>query len=281
MFWSIYILDKLCSCGRARPAAIDDAHCHVQLPCDEEVFKSGTWKKMPTLDKLFLLGDSVSEHPGHLAMVVLTSSIVGRCAQHNIHEQSREDGRLPPWNSQSDFATIYSKLLQLETNFGMGSSISEALRTDCIRDGVVDMQIVGPLVLSHVSFHICQVLLHHPFLLYQQSQIRGIKAPPSFFNRALQTCREHASSVSELLREASSAGCLTYFSFLGYCTTVAGGVHTMYLHDKDPNIQQRARACLQSDIAFLQDFSGHWKHGEVMVRMTSSSVSTKLTESRP
>jgi hypothetical protein len=40
VFWSIYILDKLCSCGRGRPAALADAQFLIQLPCDEESFRN-------------------------------------------------------------------------------------------------------------------------------------------------------------------------------------------------------------------------------------------------
>lgn len=277
VFWSIYILDRFCSCGRAMPSAILDAHCRVQLPCDETTFRNGIWKRTSTLDKLLSSGDANSEHPGHLAMVVLTACIIGRCAQHAIHEYRGEDARLPPWDSKSEFAMIYSKLLQLETNFEMGRGIGEALSRDCVRDGIVDMQIAGPLVVSNAIFHICQVLLHHPFLLYHQAQKTGVKIPPSFISRALLTCREHASSMSRLLQETRDAGCLTYFSFLGYCTTVASGVHILYLHNEDHYIQKCAREFLQSDLAFLQEFSQHWKNGGTMVCKSFTSIFCPLS----
>jgi hypothetical protein len=266
VFWSIYILDKLCSCSRARPASIDDAHCRVQLPCDEITFRNGAWKKMPTLDQLLSLRDSVIGHLGSLTLVVLTASILGRCAQHCIHESNRSDSRLPPWDSKSDFATIYTALLQLETQFDMGRSISESLREDCIQDGVIDMQLAGPLIFYHALFQTCHSLLYHPFLLYHQFQTRDLKAPPSFLTRALQTSREHARATSQLLRDARDLECNIFYSFIGYCATVSGGVHALFLNDPDVTISQEARDCLQLDISFLEEFSKYWKCGIDMVR---------------
>lgn len=265
VFWSIYILDKLCSCSRARPAAITDAHCRVQLPCDEMTFKNGAWKKMPTLDQLLSPHDSAIEHPGSLALVVLTASILGRCAQHCIHESNRSDSRLPPWDSKSDFATIYTALLQLETQFDMGRSIGESLREDCIQDGVIDMQLAGPLIFYHSLFRTCHCLLYHPFLLYQQFQTRDLKAPPSFLNRALQTSREHARATSQLLKDARDLECNMFYSFIGYCATVSGGVHALFLNDPDVTISREARNCLRLDISFLEEFSKYWKCGIDMV----------------
>lgn len=265
VFWSIYILDKLCSCGRAKPAVIADAHCRVQLPCDEITFRNGAWKKMPTLDQILSAGDSTTFHPGHLALVVLVACIVGRCAQHSIHESSKDESWLPPWDSKSDFATIYSVLLQLETQFEIGESISEALQKDCLQEEGLDMQIAGPLIFSHALFHASQCILHHPFLLSLQLKRKGIKAPPSFLTRALQTCREHACSLSELLRQSRQAGCTVYYSFMGYCATLAGGIHTMFVMNADVSIRQQARDCLLSDTAFLEEFSSFWENGREMV----------------
>ncbi|KIN00054.1 hypothetical protein OIDMADRAFT_146481 [Oidiodendron maius Zn] len=268
VFWSIYILDKLCSCSRARPSAIADAHCRVQLPCDEITFRNGACKKMPTLDQLLSPQDVVTEHPGSLALVVLTASILGRL-----------NSRLPPWDSKSDFATIYTALLQLETQFDMGRNISDSLEEDCIQDGAVDMQLAGPLIFYHAIFQTCQCLLYHPFLLYQQLQRKDLKAPPSFLNRALQTSREHARATSQLVRDARSLGCSIFYSFIGYCITVAGGVHALFLNDRDASISQEARDCLQLDILFLVEFSQYWKCGIDMCGILRAVTERSLSPS--
>ena len=265
VFWSVYILDKLCSCGRGRPSALADIHCQVQLPCDEENFRNGTKKKTLTLKQAFSPTKSTIDYPSQLALVILTASVIGRCAQYSIHECTRSEGHLPPWDSQSEFAAIYSLLLQLETRFDLGDRITEALKRDCIRDGEIDMQLAGPVIFSHALFHTCQCILHHPFLIYQHCKARGLKAPQSFTNRALQTCRESACAISQLLQDVKEASSVSFFSFIGFCTTVACSVHTLYLNDENILLQQQAQKYLQSDMLFMEEFCQYWKHGLPMV----------------
>ncbi|KFX92665.1 hypothetical protein O988_07173 [Pseudogymnoascus sp. VKM F-3808] len=81
VFWSIYLLDKFCSCGRTRAAAITDAQCRVQLPCDEATFENGEWKKTQTLDELLSTSSPDNNHPGYLGLLFLTASIISRCAR--------------------------------------------------------------------------------------------------------------------------------------------------------------------------------------------------------
>ncbi|KAL5317010.1 hypothetical protein ACEPPN_016063 [Leptodophora sp. 'Broadleaf-Isolate-01'] len=265
VFWSIYVLDKLCSCGRARPVALADAHCFLQLPCDEATFRKGEWKKTPTLEQAFSTTEPASEDLSNFSLVVLTASVLGRCAQHSIHQNLRGESRLPPWDSKSLFATINSVLLQLEMRFELGSSLAECISRMCNEDDSVDMQVAGPVIFARALFRTCQCLLHHPLLLHQQSRVFGTKPPLSFWNRAIQTCRENASSLSELLRDVQAAGYVTTYSFMGYCATVAASIHTMYFHDNDPTIRQKASQFYQTDIVFLKTLSQTWKNAEWML----------------
>src|ERR1700709_621108 len=52
VFWSLYVLDRIVSCGRARPPAILEASCQLQLPCDEKVWRTGAWQNTNRLDQL-------------------------------------------------------------------------------------------------------------------------------------------------------------------------------------------------------------------------------------
>jgi hypothetical protein len=52
---------------------------------------------------------------------------------------------------------------------------------------------------------------------------------------------------------------------MGYCATLAGGIHTMFVMNADVSIRQQARDSLLSDTAFLEEFSSFWKNGREMV----------------
>lgn len=265
VFWSVYDLDKLCSCGRGRPAALADIHCQVQLPRDEESFRSGKEKKTLTLKQAFSIVKLSVDRPNQLGLVVLAASVIGRCAQYSIHECTKGEGHLAPWDSQSEFATLYSLLLQLETWFELGGRIGEALRRDSMEDGRIDMQLAGPVIFSHALFHTCQCILHHPFLLYQLCKTSALRAPQSFTTRALHTCRESAYAISQLLQDPKEADCVSFFSFIGFCMTVTCSVHVLYLNDGNDLLQQEAQEYLQSDMLFMEEFCRYWKHGLPMV----------------
>ncbi|CZR54817.1 uncharacterized protein PAC_04701 [Phialocephala subalpina] len=274
VFWSIYTLDKLCSCGRARPSAILDAQCQVQLPGHEIDFRNGISKKTQTLKQAFSTVDTQDERPSHLALVVLVASIIGKCAQHMIHDHGRTEGCLPPWDSKSDFAMIHSTLLQLETQFEIGNNIEEAVSVqECCETGVYDMQIVGPTIFAYALFYTSQCLLHHPFLLYQQSKSRGAKPPASFLSRALQSGRENAYLMSKLLVDAEAMGCSVVYSFFGYCTTVCASIHTMYLNHQNIECHEQARQCLTSQRAFLEQYAMVWSNGKNMIGILDKLVS--------
>lgn len=278
VFWSIYVLDKLCSCGRARPAALLDAQCHLQLPGHETDFREGVQRPTPTLKQALSSAEGQAQRPSNTALVVLVASSIGKCAQHMIHEHTRTEGGLPPWDSKSDFAMIHSTLLQLETQFQIGSSVQEALLAqECSSMGGYDMQAVGPILFSYALFYTAQCLLHHPFLLYQHSKSRGTKPPASFLNRALQSGRENAFMMSKLLADAEALGCPIRYSFVGYCTTVCAGIHTMYLNDRNAEIRKQAQECLDADRNFLGRYAQIWKNGKIMVRFISVMIQAMLT----
>lgn len=180
VFWSIYILDKLCCCGRARPASIGDDQCRLQLPTDEKCFREGRYEKTQTLAQGLSADTDRGALPGDFASIVLMASIVGRCSQLIIHQSDSDDKSLPPWDSKSDFAAIYSTLLRLESQLNVNTSIHSTLNGDFFRDGIIDMQLVGPLVYSRALFYVSQCMLHHPFLLANQARVRGFKMPNSF-----------------------------------------------------------------------------------------------------
>ena len=139
------------------------------------------------------------------------------------------------------------------------------------------MQAVGPILFSYALFYTAQCLLNHPFLLYQQSKSRGTKPPASFLSRALQSGKENAFMMSTLLSDAEALGCSIRYSFVGYCTTVCAGIHTMYLNDRNAETRQQARKCLDAEKNFLEQYAQTWKNGKIMVRLLSGAIQAMLT----
>lgn len=269
VFWSVYLLDKLVSCGKARPPAIADEDCHVQVPCDEHTLRNGSWKKTPTLSQLLNGNTDVCEMPSNFALTVLMASILGRCNRYVLHE--RDVDEIPPWDPKSEFASINSTLLLVESYARVGgNSIGELINENLTPDGNVDQQLVGHFIFAHTVFHLCHCLLNHPFLLRMRLKRLGSKTPPaSFSSRAFQTSCDHARKLVNLLDDVAKSGYLAGASFYAYAVTIAGGVLSLNFH------HERARGgavssdllnAYQQSVNALERVSGLWGHASNMVR---------------
>ncbi|CAG8040287.1 unnamed protein product [Penicillium salamii] len=259
-FWSIYLLDKLISCGRSRPLILLDEDCEVQLPCDESTFRHGEWRKTSTIGQLLNWNSKLTESPSPFALVVLMASIFGRCTRY-VH-QSRKMEEIPPWDPKSEFSAINSSLLLLES-YSKSSSwqLSDVLHGSFQADGAVDRQEIGHLIFAHTLFHLCHCLLNHPFLVRRWLKPFGAKAPASFSSRALQDGCEHAAQLMDLLQQATDHGCLVESSFYAYCVAIAGGIHSLASHfDQDRGRESNSVIYLQQCIDSLERLATLWVH---------------------
>ncbi|KAL2004684.1 hypothetical protein VTN00DRAFT_3212 [Thermoascus crustaceus] len=268
VFWSVYLLDKLVSCGKARPPAIADEDCHVQVPCDEQTLRSGGWKKTPTLNQLLNGNTDVCEMPSNFALTVLMASILGRCNRYVLHE--RDVDEMPPWDPKSEFASINSTLLLVESYARVGGkSIADIVNENLTPEGDVDQQLVGHFIFARTVFHLCHCLLNHPFLLRMRLKRLGSKTPPaSFSSRAFQTSCDHARKLVNLLDDIAKSGYLAGASFYAYAVTIAGGVLSLNFH------HERARGgavssdllnVYQQSVDALERVAGLWGHASNMV----------------
>ena len=212
------------------------------------------------------------------ALTTVMASILGRCAQYTLGEQenSGQGGQCPPWSPKSKFSTIHSTLLQLESDFGLGESMTTKIRRDFTGvDGTIDQHRGAPLVFSHALFHLCQCLLYHPFLLKQRLIAVKAKAPLSFIVQAMDGCKAAATSLSKLMDEVKVLGCETlstyYDPFYGYCTMVAGTIHALFSHSRDPNVVESSRLSLETSMRNLEELSLYWKSSSLMVFLSRPS----------
>ncbi|KAH7111211.1 fungal-specific transcription factor domain-containing protein, partial [Dactylonectria macrodidyma] len=255
VFWSVYMLDRLASCARARPPAVFEASCHLSLPCDKLLWRMNCDSKSHKLDDIINQNANVGEHPGYPALVVALTSIVGRCAQCMIQDDNDRQ-RKPPWDQSSDYAATCSDLLSLERYFE--EPISEAL-INCSIDGTeIDSGLASPLVFARVLFCLSHCLLNQPFLLRRRAGSSQVRAPHTFLSRALDTGREYSRRLVHELRDSRLTGYVLHGSFLGYCTVVASGVHAMHVFSGDSATRQESSDCLSVCRQILGDLSEYW-----------------------
>ena len=276
-FWSAYLIDKLISCGRSRPLVIHDEDCNVQMPCDEETFNCGQWKKTSTIDQLLNWNTELAESPSPFALVILMASIFGRCTRY-VH-QNRKPDEIPPWDTKSEFSAINSSLLLLESYSKVGDlRIVDIVEGDFQQSGSKTRSQAGHLIFAHTLFHLCHCLLNHPFLVRLRLRSFGSKAPKSFSTRSLQVACDHAKQLIDLLGDAHNNGCLVESSFYAYCIAIAGGIHSLASHFEHQSTARRQSDILQyyqNSLDALERLAKLWVHAANMVSSINDQTRVK------
>ncbi|CAG2006708.1 unnamed protein product [Fusarium graminearum] len=271
VFWSVYLLDRLVSCGRGRPPAIVDASCHVQLPCDDSIWREGLWVKTQSLDEMMDRTLSVAQRQGPLAQVIAISHVLGRCAQYVLQDFNIR-GPHPPWDPGSDFAGIESDLLHLEAYLEVQKPISEMIQPHISADGVVDSQTTGPIIFSRALFHLCYCLLNHPFLLQRRIDTCRNLAPISFIQRSSDLAWSHAQQMMSLIREVRKLGCSFHSSSSGYAVTVAGSIIALQSFNEQSIGSPQAQILLEEVLLYLDIIGQYWSNASTLRRIVYNGL---------
>ncbi|EXJ71226.1 uncharacterized protein A1O5_05032 [Cladophialophora psammophila CBS 110553] len=271
VFWSIYLLDRLVSCGRGRPPAILDASCQLQLPLDETKWRDGLWEKTLTLEEASDRALVNNSTHGPFARVIMIAQILGRTAQYMLQECNFRN-RYPPWEATSDFAATESDLLLLETRFQMRLPLKQEIGRHLFDTDSMDQAIVGPIIFSRALFHLCYCILHHPFLLRKRIRSCQMSVPPSFLVRTFASGRQHANSLARHIHNARELGCYVQASFYGYCAVVSGSIAGLDAHATDKETRNEALHSLKESIAFLEDLSRHWANACLLLTALKTFV---------
>ncbi|KAL6228697.1 hypothetical protein BDW75DRAFT_235715 [Aspergillus navahoensis] len=226
VFWSVYLLDKLISCGQSKPVVILDKDCQLHLPCTEEGFKNGEAQTTSTVEKMLSWNAELTRVPSPFALVLPLASNIGRCTRH-MYWNSEDD--IPPWDTQSEYSAITSTLLLFESYVEMDAPRPSDPDSPT-QDSASDHQEVERQTYAHTVYHLCHCLLNHPFLIHLRCQPLRSKIPRSFATRSLQAAVDHATLLVETLVSASQAGTLIESSSYAYCIVIAGTIHSIASH---------------------------------------------------
>ncbi|KAJ5661376.1 fungal-specific transcription factor domain-containing protein [Penicillium longicatenatum] len=271
VFWSVFLLDRLVSCGRGRPPAIVDASCHLQLPSDEPIWRSGLWTKTQSLDEMANRTLPVTQRQGAFARVIAIAQILGRSAQFMLQDSNIRNLH-PPWDPSSEFAAMESDLLHFEAYLEIQLPVKDVLAPHISAEGVVDSQSTGPIIFSRALFHLCYCLLNHPFLLRRRIDTCRNLAPMSFMERSSDLAWHHAQQMMTLIREARKCGCSFHSSSSGYAVTVAGSIIALRTYDSDPQVFEKAQVLLDEALLYLDTVGQHWSNVITMASMLRRMV---------
>ncbi|KAK5156789.1 hypothetical protein LTS14_005002 [Recurvomyces mirabilis] len=256
-FWTFYLLDRLVSCSRAKPPAILEGSCLLQLPCDEALWAAGQAIKTQRLENLASRDLLEPAEVTPFAVVVLASYVLSRCAQYMLQDYNIRSKELL-WSPQSDHTSIAGDLAYLESHFDMDCGTEHMMTKICQGASTIDQSRAGPMVFARALVYLGRCLLHHPFLLRRRLLACNVTAPAKFLSRSFDLCRTYAVQLTQLMSEASRAGCIVLTSFYGYSAVVAGGIHVLNTHNQQAHIAEEAGLNLSICEVLLDTVSTYW-----------------------
>ena len=271
-FWSIYLLDKLISCGKGRPLAISDEDCNVQLPGSDESFEDVP-KRRETLRDLLHWSTGPEIQPSNFGLSIVASSIFGRCSRYVFYRREGGD-ETPPWDSRSQYASLESALLLVDRYLAAGTlSTADIIRRYQTPDGSLVHQEIGHVIFAHVVFHLTHCLLNHPFLV--RLRLRGLKckAPPGYISQVRQKCTEHAQKLANFMDGATTAGCQVTASFYAYAACVAGSILSLMKYHNlkgDTVANPQLHEGLQKAVDILERLGSIWETASKMVNAVNN-----------
>jgi len=263
-FWSIYLLDKMGTCGRVRPPIFQDHTCLLRLPGEESPSGSGNSKQAPTLQAFFSTPDGDLGELEPLAKSTILVSTISQVSTYAFQLGSSADAK-PPWDHASEYAILASKLHGFGAYFETWKPISNMILANLNGDHNLDHSPSEPFLFSYVVFHLCQCLLQHPFLLRRQIRTSSPRFS-SFFNNATKSGYEHAQELTHTLAFARQSGYKATASFYGYSSLVAASINALYQYSDDEALRQQSRSALSANVAFLEQHSLYWPNAAKMVR---------------
>lgn len=264
-FWSVYILDKLVSCGRHRPPTLLDVDCKVRLPVDQSFLRATPDTQLPTLAAIQEIPDVPPlEKSDHFALTIFMVSTLGHIARWAFRQGAPET-RLP-WDSRSEFARIKGMLLSFESySDACDGNFVEVLDEHFVFHGLIDEGLSSHFTYSHIIYYVNQCLLYHPFLLRQHLKAFKANVPIGFLRDAMLKSMEYASRLAVILRALQERGCETYPSFYAYAATVAGVILRLHIEEASFLERDDVEAGHQTCLRFLEHKSVRWQSYKRMV----------------
>ncbi|KAH7076722.1 fungal-specific transcription factor domain-containing protein [Paraphoma chrysanthemicola] len=270
--WSIYLLDKLATCGRHRPSLFLDRTLRLRLPCSEDSFETSTPEQMVALEEFPNIIDTHVEHMETLAPTIAMTSLLSQIANYAFGENITSD-RKEPWDHTSEYQTIRSRLARFETFFDCYGDVQEKILSRHLSPYEPNIKITESTIFTYTLYQLCYCLLQHPFLIRRRLEKSGFKPPANFLARTFSSCSHHARELTRTLENARHAQYKVSATFLSYSSLVAGSIHCLFQHSLDCLTRVQSVEALQSSIMHINEKGKYWKTSSRMVEaLTQYSV---------
>lgn len=263
VFWSIHLLEKICGLPNQLLSFREDYRKPKYVTLHEEYGKDIT-QLPPALPE----ESAYLSHPDrtgiwtHLPqMTSLWSQVrdyISHCFEGNVS---------PPWLADSEYTSICSYLMDIETQVPSYHRYDAARFSDqSVEELHTHRHYWGPWLLLQFTYHVIHTILNHPFLYSSRSQSSPkLNVPNTFWKTSSELALLHATWISRLITMASEKNFSISDPFLSYCAAVAATVHLYHSRGARSHHAQTARTNLNICTKFIDELALHWPISRTIV----------------
>lgn len=165
--------------------------------------------------------------------------------------------QMKPWSNTSSYATITSRLMDIETEYPPQHRYDFARFWSRSSDELESNHTYwSPWLSIQFSYHAIHTLLNHPFLYSARpSESPEPIVPNSFWKSLSEKALTHSSWTIRLLEQLMEKKFHMYDPFIGHCISIAATVHLYYCRSEDNGLQHAVQQRLAKCTAFLRDLA--------------------------
>ncbi|KAG4440375.1 hypothetical protein IFR05_004168 [Cadophora sp. M221] len=193
---------------------------------------------------------------------------------------------LPPWSSQSEYATILAHQMDFETRMPYMHRFEPAKFSQrSVEHLNSNRDYWGPWLFIQFLYHTNLCLLNHPLLL--SLRLRNFKCviPEIFLQHTSDLISSHASWIINFIDMLEAKPFKVTDPFLGHCVAIIATIYLQESFVEDPGTRREKQDNFDKCLKFIRGFGEQWPHlGRIankLQRLAETVSSTYVASEEP
>ncbi|KAH7123053.1 hypothetical protein EDB81DRAFT_813496 [Dactylonectria macrodidyma] len=252
LFWSISFLDNFYGPPILVPTVTDDI-ATPRLSSVEATYSSIPGPPLPHDTHTSTSEDGLRNVWAHTVRICTLWGDVRKYISRCVEGIAKA-----PWQPNSDYVTLSSRLLELEISFPSSLSYNTVKYPGRPSQEVKEDRAYWlPWVRLQVTYHAIHCVLNHPFM-YSFKASKQKLGSNTFWRTSSETALRHCTWISRHIRMAREKGLELTDPFFAQAAAIAGSMHLYWIQADDSALRTSSSTNLNICTTLITEMSLHW-----------------------
>lgn len=261
LFWSIQFLSFICSAPILLPSILQETSS-PQLLSAEPGDPLADCIPTPKAEGTEPLADIWSQSLKLCSLWTDIRLYVAKC----VEGQAKY-----PWQPDSDYTKLYSRLLEVEMGWPICLSYNAVKFPSISRqDAYSDRLKLLPWLRVQITYHAIHCVLNHPCLYTSMAETPKNKlGGNTFWRSSYEKALRHCTWISRLIRTANEKGLHLSDPFFAQAAAIASTLHLYWTRTSDTRLKASSVENLELCHNLVKEMATRWPVCKVIVRIFS------------